>query len=51
MRLLTHLLRGFIKTGTLELVDAHGSRHIFGAATSPPLSLISTTAPCIYAWR
>ena len=35
MRLLTRLLRGFIKTGTLELIDAHGSRHLFGAAPGP----------------
>jgi cyclopropane-fatty-acyl-phospholipid synthase len=35
MRLLTRLLRGFIKTGTLELIDAHGSRHFFGAAPGP----------------
>jgi cyclopropane-fatty-acyl-phospholipid synthase len=35
MRLLTHLLRGFIKTGTLELIDAHGSRHLFGTAPGP----------------
>ena len=35
MRLLTHLLRGFIKTGTLELIDAHGSRHLFGAGPGP----------------
>jgi hypothetical protein len=51
MRLLTRLLRGFIKTGTLELIDAHGSRYIFGAAPGPPLSLVSTTAPCTHAWR
>jgi cyclopropane-fatty-acyl-phospholipid synthase len=35
MRLLTRLLRGFIKTGTLELIDAHGSRYLFGAAPGP----------------
>ena len=35
MRLLTRLLRGFIKTGTLELIDAHGSRHLFGAPPGP----------------
>jgi len=35
MRLLTRLLRGFIKTGTLELIDAHGTRHLFGAAPGP----------------
>ena len=35
MRLLKRLLRGFIKTGTLELTDAHGSRYLFGAAPGP----------------
>jgi cyclopropane-fatty-acyl-phospholipid synthase len=35
MRLLTRLLRGFIKTGTLELTDAHGSKYLFGAAPGP----------------
>jgi hypothetical protein len=51
MRLLTRLLRGFIKTGTLELIDAHGSRYLFALRPVPPLSLVSTTAPCTYAWR
>jgi hypothetical protein len=51
MRLLTRLLRGFIKTGTLELTDAHGSKYLLGAAPGPPLSPLSTTVPCTHAWR
>src|SRR6185295_740841 len=35
MRLLTRLLHSFIKTGTLELTDAHGSKFLFGAAPGP----------------
>jgi cyclopropane-fatty-acyl-phospholipid synthase len=35
MRLLARLLRGFIKTGTLELTDAHGRKYLFGAAPGP----------------
>lgn len=35
MFLLSHLLRRFVKTGTLNVIDARGRRHVFGGTPGP----------------
>jgi len=39
MRLLTRLLRSFIRTGTLSLVDANGGTHCFGSPPGPAVTV------------
>ncbi len=39
MRLLSNLLSRFVKTGTLNVVDARGKRHVFGGTPGPIVTL------------
>jgi cyclopropane-fatty-acyl-phospholipid synthase len=39
LRLLTHLLRTFVRIGTLSLIDAHGRRHDFGGTPGPSVTV------------
>jgi cyclopropane-fatty-acyl-phospholipid synthase len=39
MLLLAHMLKAFVRTGTLTVVDADGRRHLFGGAPGPVVTM------------
>ena len=38
MYLLSHMLRGFVQTGTLNVIDADGKRHVFSGQPGPEVT-------------
>jgi cyclopropane-fatty-acyl-phospholipid synthase len=38
MYLLTHMLKGFVQTGTLNVIDAEGRRHVFSGRPGPEVT-------------
>ena len=38
MYLLTHMLKGFVQTGTLNVIDADGKRHVFSGRSGPEVT-------------
>src|SRR5262245_39641875 len=39
MRLLTHMLKAFVRVGTLTVIDANGRRHVFAGAPGPSVTM------------
>src|SRR5262245_8472954 len=39
MRLLTHMLKAFVRVGTLTVIDADGRRHVFSGAAGPTVTM------------
>ena len=44
---LSHMLKSFIRTGTLTVIDADGKRHIFGGSPGPEVTM-RLTDPSLY---
>jgi cyclopropane-fatty-acyl-phospholipid synthase len=47
MLLLTHMLKSFVRVGTLTVIDADGRRHVFGGAPGPTVTM-RLTDPALY---
>ena len=39
MLLLTHMLKAFVRVGTLTVIDADGRRHVFAGAPGPAVTM------------
>ena len=48
MRLLSNLLKRFVRTGTLRVIDASGGEHVFGDGAPAPRAVMRVHDPALY---
>ena len=44
---ISHMLKSFIRTGTLKVIDADGKTHVFGGTPGPEVTM-RLTDPSLY---